>query len=62
MSDDIDAQRAEWEAFEAKSLRKRECPYSGELLTRHGEAGPHSLSCILCDCFGYDPNDKRIGT
>lgn len=52
--------KAAWEKHYAARLSERECPYSGLRLTRNGNAGPDSLSCWVCDCFGFDPDDKRI--
>lgn len=43
-------------------LAKGLCPHSGESLSRNGEAGPDALSCPNCDCFGFDPDDERIGS
>jgi hypothetical protein len=54
-------QEREWRAYESQMLRRRRCPHSGAPLTRDGEAGVHALSCEQCDCFGYNPDDLRIG-
>ncbi|MBX4168071.1 hypothetical protein K3M35_05240 [Rhodococcus sp. DMU2021] len=51
---------SDWDRYVESELKKGHCPYSGELLSRNGEAGPDSMSCIVCDCFGFDPNDPRI--
>lgn len=55
-------QETEWNAWADKELAKGKCPYSGLELTFDGDAGPDSLSCWVCDCFGFDPKDKRLGT
>ena len=55
-------QREQWEAHETRSLSERCCPYSGLPLQPHSWITPgDSLSCAVCDCFGYDPDDERIG-
>lgn len=54
-------QHTEWCVHVIASLKAGECPDSGLPLTRDGEAGPLSLSCEMCDCFGYDPDDPRVG-
>ena len=42
---------------ESEALQKRQCPYTGELLTTHGnvQIPQGTLSCSMCDCFGYNP-------
>lgn len=50
-------QQAEFEEHERKYLAMRRCPHSGERLTRDGNAGPERLSCWVCDCFGYRPDE-----
>lgn len=44
-------------AHESRSLQKRQCPYTGERLTTHGnvQIPAGTLSCSMCDCFGYNP-------
>ncbi len=48
---------AEWLVYEQQCLQKRVCPHSRERLTPNGEAGPDRLSCWVCDCFGYKPEE-----
>lgn len=55
-----DPREAEWRLHEAEQLAKGRCPYSGEVLHRYGEAGPHAASCDMCDCFGYDPKKVKV--
>jgi hypothetical protein len=43
--------------WEREHLARGLCPWSGEVLTKDGDGLPGSLSCELCDCFGYDPKD-----
>lgn len=50
----------EWNAWRNNELAAGRCPYSGEELSRNGEAGPDSMSCGVCDCFGFDPSDERL--
>lgn len=40
---------------ESASLAEGRCPASGLILHRGGEAGPHSASCDMCDCFWLRP-------
>lgn len=51
----------EEKAHEARSLAKRQCPYSGQRLHAHGnvQIPEGTLSCWVCDCFGFDP--KEVG-
>ena len=53
-------QMAEWEAHEKAFLARGECPHTSERLTTHGEAGPNRLSCSMCDCFGYRPDEVGL--
>lgn len=57
---EVDPREAEWLAPEAKQLAKGRCPYSGLILHRDGEAGPHVASCDMCDCFGYEPTQVKV--
>lgn len=43
--------------WEAQHLASYICPWSGEPLTDHGDGAPGNLSCVLCDCFGYKPEE-----
>lgn len=56
-----DPRQVEWRAHETGALAALECPYSGLVLLTDGDAGPGSLSCQICDCFGYAPDDPRLG-
>ncbi len=58
-------QKAEWEAEEAAALAKGRCPASGQPLILDN---PHSdgaregmMSCEVCDCFGYTPEEVGNG-
>ena len=44
---------SEHEEWETAELAKGICPYSGLYLGREGEQGPDSMSCVICDCFGF---------
>ena len=37
----------------AKAVDQSMCPFSGEPLTDHGGGNPGTLSCWVCDCFGF---------
>lgn len=58
-----DPRETEWEQHCSDQLAKRRCPYSGGMLTTLGEVRipEGTLSCHVCDCFGFDPTDERIG-
>jgi len=60
-SEEFERQKAVWDEYERESLGGKWCPHSGEPLTRNGEAGRDKMSCVVCDCFGFDPKDPRIG-
>lgn len=53
--------------WEADQLARGLCPWSGgPLEPREHEDGPRDpggsvASCSLCDCFGYDRSDRRLG-
>jgi len=49
-----DPREAEWIEWETQSLAKGICPYSGLRLKDDGAGPPGTLSCHLCDCFGFD--------
>lgn len=52
----------QWQAHVTDSLRKRRCPHSGlDLADRRYLDGWPVLACSVCDCFGYHPDDERIG-
>lgn len=51
------AQEAYHKQWEAQHLAAGICPWSGEELTDHGDGVPGNLSCVLCDCFGYKPEE-----
>lgn len=53
----MQAAKEEYEAHERRCIAKGICPWTSEHLTTRGEAGPNRLSCSLCDCFGYMPNE-----
>lgn len=57
-------QYAEYEAREKKALARGVCPYSGGNLRREvwDSHGPTMTCGWMCDCFGYDPDDPRLGT
>jgi len=50
-----DRRREEEEAAERAALNEGRCPWSGMKLNFQGEGVPGSLSCDVCDCFGFDP-------
>jgi len=50
-----DARREQEQRNEALSLAGGKCPWSGLILHREGEGVPGSVSCDMCDCFGFDP-------
>ncbi|WP_131588748.1 hypothetical protein [Mycolicibacterium phlei] len=49
-------QEREWREHETASLKRRQCPGSGErLVWNHPTSNtpPNRFSCSVCDCFGY---------
>lgn len=56
--------QAEVEAEIVEALAQRRCPYSGERLRTNGnvQIPEGTLSCWVCDCFGFDPADPRLVT
>lgn len=48
-----------WRHFESGRLKAGYCPHSGLLLTVEGEGALGSLSCDICDCFGFAPEEVR---
>lgn len=57
----LEEQKAEWEAHVVRALADKKCPNTSLPLSLGGEAGPQSMSCAVCDCFGFIPRDPRIG-
>ena len=53
---DPDTRRLAEYAERAKWLTQRICPDSGERLTWLGDGPTGTLSCAMCDCFGYVPD------
>lgn len=37
-----------------RALSEGRCPFSGLPLTDHGDGLPGTLSCGVCDCFGFE--------
>lgn len=56
-ADDQERRYADALARERKALSKGECPYTSERLTAFGnvQIPKGTLSCSMCDCFGYRP-------
>ncbi|MCA4754802.1 hypothetical protein [Mycolicibacterium fortuitum] len=50
-------QEADWLAHAKPKLQRGECPYSGLRLHENGEGDPGSLSCDVCDCFGFSRDE-----
>lgn len=64
MSSDYDAYIAEMKVGEDAALSERRCVYSGMKLDQLYEPDAHgrnTLACLVCDCFGYNPDDARLG-
>lgn len=54
-----DPREAESRAHEAAALKNGHCPYTGQALTTTGnvQIPIGTLSCQVCDCFGYNPEE-----
>lgn len=48
-----DARQIEWQNYQEMALKKFKCPYSGLPLTKHGEGIQGTMSCSVCDCWGW---------
>lgn len=53
MSLRLDPRAIEERQREIVALRRVRCPHSGLPLTDHGEGCEGSMSCAVCDCFGF---------
>lgn len=55
----VDPCEAEWLARESVALKKGQCPYTSERLVTWGnvQIPAGTLSCSMCDCFGYRPDE-----
>lgn len=65
MNAEYEAYKTEMLAEETKYLGQRRCPWSGmplDQLYTPDAFGRNTLACLVCDCFGYDPDDIRLGS
>lgn len=58
-SNPSDPREAEWRKLVTASLKKRQCPDTGHRLVPWGnvQIPAGTLSCGICDCFGYSPDE-----
>lgn len=57
MTDTSNPRDSEWESYKHQCFARGECPFSGLPLTQLGAGAPGSLSCWVCDCFGFAPEE-----
>lgn len=51
-----------WQRRERDCLDRGVCPHSGLMLTLDGDGLPGTLSCGMCDCFGFALSEFSYAT